>query len=356
MEGKTMEKPLIAGYMETQTLDLVAQRLSREAIVDCVRRFGGSCTDAILDETTVIYTTPTVDGLIGYRLENSCAVVYGDPVCSLADRETLVAHFHRYCVEQGLSIVYIATTGSFARWAHPRYCGGLIQFGAEVTLNPHDNPQAQTGTRASLVRRKVRHAIKEGAVIRELRASDPELEAQLEQVRREWLQARQGLQIHISNTPLFTDRLGKRWFYTQQGDRVTGVVVLSQLQSRNGWLLNHLMQTSDAVGGTPEILVCTALDTVAQENCDYVTFGTVTTPELGEIIGLSKISTWASRHIYRRAVQLFQLANRQKFWEKFHPQAEPLYLLFNRRTIRLRELYALTRALNIGFSSKSQRS
>lgn len=315
-------------------------------VVDCVRRLGGSCSAAILDEATSIYSIKPVDGLIGYRLENSSAVVYGDPVCQTEDWEVLVQSFHDDCAEKDLGIVYISTSETFARWAHARFCGTLIQFGKELVLDPHDDPQKLTGTHASLLRRKVRHAIKEGVVVHELLTPDPHIQAGIEQVRDRWLNGRQGLQIHISNPRVFSDREGKRWFYAQENDRITGVVVLNQLQNRKGWLLNHLMHT-DAANGTPELLVSTALDALARENCHYVTFGTVTATELGEINGLSQLSSWMCSRLYRLITWMFHLESRPKFWEKFHPRAEPLYLLFSRKTVRIRELRALMRALNI---------
>lgn len=340
---------LMLSPMSLEMINRVDPMPTHDQLLDCVRRLGSFCSDAILESTTSIFQIDGVDGLIGYRRSHSCAVVYGDPICRPSDWEALVSSFHRYCAENRLSVVYIAVTEAFTQWAHPRHCGALAQFGQELTLDPHNNPQKLTGTRASLVRRKVRHATKEGAIAQEYRGGDPLIEAGIEQVRDRWLAARRGLQIHISTARVFDDRSGKRWFYTQQGGQITGVVVLSQLTNHEGWLLNHLMHTSAAAGGTPELLVTTALEALAKEGCHYVTFGTVTTPVLGEIIGLNKVSCWVSRHLYRWIIRVFHLGNRLKFWEKFHPHSTPLYLLFSRDTIRLRELYALTRALNVGF-------
>lgn len=324
-------------------------------VVDRVRRLGGACSTAILDPATLIFSIDSVDGLIGYRMEHGTAVVYGDPVCRREDWEELVSAFHRECADKKRGVVYIAASQTFARWVNECYCETLIQFGQELILNPQNDPQKLTGTRASLVRRKVRHAAKEGVVVRELVTADPVIEAGIQDVCDRWVRERAGLQIHISTIRVFANRLGKRWFYAQQGDRIVGVVILNELQSQQGWLMNHLVHV-DGIGGIPETLVCTALETIAKEGCSHVTVGTVIAPELTEIIGLGSTVSWLYRKIYRAIIWLFQLDARQKFWEKFHPQPEPLYMLFARRGLKIRELLALMRALNIRVSKGSESS
>ena len=91
------------------------------------------------------------------------------------------------------------------------------------------------------VRRKTKHALHEGVAVTEYLEADNQLESAMERVGEAWLSRRRGPQIHISHIRLFADRYGKRWFYAQQAGRVVGVVVLNQLQMRQGWLMNHLM-------------------------------------------------------------------------------------------------------------------
>jgi len=316
------------------------------ALLELVRRFGGATTDAVLDPVMQIFTEPGIYGFISYRINKKCAIVFGDPICAANDKIVLSTAFHLSMEKQGKSIVYIATSEEYARWAIQHTCQALVSFGEELILNPSSNPRERSGTRGSLVRRKVKKAVREGVKIDEYLPKDPIIELGIEQVGATWLQGRKGLQLHISNVYLFDNRLGKRWFYAKQGDRIVGVITLNQLQAHNGWLLNHLMVVPNAPKGTSELLVISALETLAKEECKFVTVGIVAATELGEIIGLGKFSTWIARKGFMIAKKIVQLDGLNTFWGKFHPESKPLYILFSKNRIGLSELISLKLALS----------
>jgi lysylphosphatidylglycerol synthetase-like protein (DUF2156 family) len=192
----------------------------------------------------------------------------------------------------------------------------------------------------------VRHAQHKGVSIKEYLAHDANIEQVIEQVGVSWLKSRRGPQIHISNIYLFDNRIGKRWFYAQQGNQIIGLVVLNQLQARQGWHLNHLMFTSDAAHGTPELLVVSVLEILQGEDCSFVSFGVAPADQLGTISGLSHFSAWTARQVYKIVNKMFHLKGHKMFWGKFHPQTQPSYLLFSQSRIGLREALALMRAMN----------
>ncbi len=340
----------------TDVLDkpsLSALNPERQHLVEVVRRWGGIATDAVLDPACNFFEVPHINGVIGYRLENSTAVVYGNPICALADIASLTLTFENFCKSQGWDSIYVGASESFANWAINNICGISIEFGHELFLDPHIDPREYSGTQGSLVRRKVRHAQHEGTTVQEYLGHNPLLEQAMEEVGSKWLQGRKGPQVHISQAHLFQDRFGKRWFYAMQGTQIVGVVVLNQLQEKQGWLLNHIMFIPEAPHGTPEFLVVTALTTVAQENCHYVSFGNVARSNLGEIKGLGKVSNWLTKIIYKLARTLFHLDGHVKFWEKFHPQHDPSYLLFHGSSITLNQILSLKQALNMNIKLPS---
>lgn len=319
----------------------------RNQIVQLIRRWGGLTTDAILDPSTQIFMIPEVEGLIGYRILSGCAVVFGDPVCAPRDIPSLTQAFHRFCAAQKMPVIYLISSESFAKWSINQTCKAIVQFGEELYIDPQNDPRERQGTHASLIRRKVRHAIHEETVVKEHAAGDLSLEQSMLQTARSWLQARKGPQIHISRVRLFEDTHGKRWFYAMQRGRMVGMIVLNHLQARNGWLINHLMITPDAPHGTSELLVISALEALKREGCTYATFGAVPEMRLGEISGLSKMSTWMTRLIYRTAYHVFHLKGHKMFWGKFFPETLPSYLLFSRPQIGYQEIRALMEAMNV---------
>jgi lysylphosphatidylglycerol synthetase-like protein (DUF2156 family) len=330
---------------EAKNIDFNAE--NRSDHLKIIRRWGGATSDAILDPSCHHYKETGIEGLVGYKLENQTAVAFGDPVCSLKDRQKLIAGFHHYCISQGWNILYLSSSEEFARWALHHGCHAIVQFGEEQYLDPHDDPRQRTGNHASLVRRKIRHALHEGATIQEYTQRDTNLEKEIDKVGISWLDARRGPQIHISNLRLFNDRLGKRWFYVRQGDKIVGAAVLNRLEKYEGWLLNHVIFTPDAPHGTPELLVVSALEAAAKDGCRYVTFGNSTASSLGEIQGLNTFSSLVAHAAFKLANKLFHLDEHRMFWDKFHPQSKPSYLIFAQSCIGIKELLALKNALNV---------
>lgn len=316
------------------------------AIVELVRRFGGCTTDAVLDPVMQIFVEPGIYGFISYRLNKRCAIIFGDPICAASDKALLSTAFHSFMEKEQKSIVYVGTSEEYAKWAIKHTCHTLIGFGEELILDPSSNPRERTGTRGSLVRRKVKQAVREGVTIHEYITRDPVIELGIEQVGAVWLQGRKGLQLHISNVYLFDNRLGKRWFYAKQGEQIVGVISLNQLQEHKGWLLNHLMVIPSAPKGTSELLIVSTLEALEKEECRYVSVGIIASNNLGEIVGLGKFSSWIARKGFIIAKKIGQIDGLNTFWGKFHPESKPLYMLFSRNRIGFSELMSLKLALS----------
>lgn len=319
--------------------------INREEIVKRVRRWGGASSDSILDPVCEIFTLPTIEGLVGYRIEKKSAIVFGDPIASNRDLGQLVRAFHDFCHKKNLRVIYVGASVAFATFAKDRFCPILIEFGKELTLDPFELPSK--GVHASLVRRKSKHATHEGVFAEEYLHHDPEREKKLEELAQTWLKTRKGPQIYTSHVHLFDDKVGKRWFYAKQNEQFVGLLLLNFLESHQGWLLNHLMITPNAPHGTPELLVVTALDKLKEENCHYITFGPVTNNSLGEIRGLGNFSRWTFRAIFKSINRFFHLDGKKKFWEKFEPKEAPSYLLMSEKGAHPRILIDLLRALNV---------
>jgi lysylphosphatidylglycerol synthetase-like protein (DUF2156 family) len=145
---------------------------------------------------------------------------------------------------------------------------------------------------------------------------------------------------------VFEDRLGKRWFYAQKDTQIVGILILSQLQSTNGWLLNNVLITKDAPNGISELLVISMLQILSKEDCQSVTAGPVPAFQLGEINGLNCFSAKLARGIYKIAKHIFHLSGREAFWKKFQPETLPSYLLFPDRNLSYTSIKSLLKALN----------
>lgn len=323
---------------------------NEQLIVTNVRQWAGDNTDAILDPQTLFFTAHGIPGFIGYRLKSQCAVVIGEPTCPNSDKVALAKAFHADCKNKGLSIVYVSASKEFADLVNPDLCPISIEWGEKLIMDPHQNPYDNKGSKGSLVRRKVKQAIREGTTIVEYIPSleeDPELEKAIEEVGFRWLKGRDKPQVHISQVDLFNYRSGKRWMYAKRQDKIVGVIVLNKIEAYSGWLINHLMINQTASNGTTELLVYTALNILAGEGCHFVTFGATPIKELKKIKGLGFIAQIISRCCYKVACKIFHLDGLKMFWGKFQPQTLPSYLLFSDKTIKPKALLSLMKALNV---------
>ncbi len=338
MTGKNLLESPVIGEKEL---------LERKALINLVRKWGDVNTDGILDAACQIFTDPHIDGLIGYRVECGNAVVFGDPVCAAADKPMLAKAFQQFCLAHKIGVVYIIASPEFASWAGPNMRSVVIEFGEKLILNPLSNPVDHSGEKAGLVRKKVKHALKEGALVQEYSEDNPDIEKAIEDVATTWQKARLGPQVYLAHFSLFNDRVGKRWFYAKQDEKIVGILMLNELQAHNSWLLNNVMITKDAPHGISELLVIATLQALAKENCQSVTIGPVPREQLGEISGLGWFSETMTRWTYRLAKNYFHLNGHATFWKKFEPTTCSSCLLFPEKNLSFSSIKALLKALNV---------
>jgi lysylphosphatidylglycerol synthetase-like protein (DUF2156 family) len=318
----------------------------RSLLVESVRRWGDMNTDAILDPVCQIYKSPLIEGLIGYRSELGHAIVFGEPVCANDKKLQLAEAFHQYCKELNLNVIYVMVFEEFKEQMLRELCPISLEFGKKLVLDPQDNWEDKTGSKSRLVRKKMRQATKDHVIVKEYLGSDLKVEEGILQVGKEWLKKRRGPQIHISFIRLFDDRLGKRWFYAESKGEIVGFLILNQLEVHSSWLLNNLMITPRALHGTSELLIMSALQEVKKENNTLVWIGPIPSEALGEIKGLGRLSSWFIRKTFKIAKRVFRLDAQRVFWDKFEPKYEPSYLLCNQKTISLKAMMAIMRAMN----------
>lgn len=320
------------------------------SIIDYIRKWGGSTSHALLDPACSHFTTHLVEGVIGYRLESNCAVVFGDPVCHPKEKPKLARIFHQHCKEQGKTVVYTCISKTFAQWAIKNQYGPLIGFGHEIILDPTFDPKQSKGKHASLLRNKYNQCVRDGIVVKEYTGNDPELEQKLIDVTNVWLQSRKGAQAYLLQANIFEGRELKRWFYAEQNGAIIGLVMLNRRDAYKGWLMNLLVKLPDAPNSIPEFMIMQILDTLREEQCTFLSIGALPSSDL-TTIGLGTLSTVIIAMLYKIVGQILNLPSRQRFWKKFMPRMERSYLLFGTPRIHLRQIVALIKGHNVSVFS-----
>lgn len=315
------------------------------AVGECIRLWGGPASMTLLDTSCHHFSLPHVRGVIGYRLEAGCAIVFGDPVCDPKDKWQLALAFQEYCQKNQLHFIYIAASVGFANWAMNHICGTLLEIGHELVIDPRKNPKI--GSVGRVLRRKTNHATAEGVTVHEYQASDVHLKPLIERVGKEWLHSRKGPQLYLADVNFCAHENGRRIFYAKHGEKIVGVLLLNQMEVHKRWLLHLLMMTPEAPNGTPELLVIAVIEKLREEGCCYLSLGVAQAAELGKIQGLNGLSIWIARRLFKIAQRLFSLDGRRIFWQKFQPHDEPAFILWDRKGIGFKHIRGLKRALNI---------
>lgn len=324
------------------------QTVERQKLVKMIRQWGLVNTDGLLDETCHFYFHPKLEGFIGYRLEGSNAVVFGDPVCSRENRAAFAESFQEECASKNIGVAYTMATKEFAEWAAQNQGAITIEWGENYVVNPSVNPLNNKGSKAVLLRKKVKHALNDGVTIKEYVGNDLKIEEEIVRVAGEWLKRRHGLQVYLCSINLFQDREGKRWFYAEQGGQITGFLILNEIKDKGGWLLNNLMNTKDASAGLSELLITTTFQTLEKEGCHYVIIGPLPAEKLRDVKNANPLLAKVTRWLYTCATNIFHLKRWAVFWQKFQFEAEGSYLVFPEKNLNMGSVRSLLKAFNAG--------
>ncbi len=319
--------------------------IERHNLVSILRKWGSVSTGGILDDNCLLYTDPSIPGLIGYRLVGNIAVVLGDPVTAPEQKGELALSFQQFCSTQAIDIIFIIASVEFSLWAQEFLSPVLIEFGTTLFLNPCNNPYSHSGAQFKPLRKKVHNCLHKGVIVKEYIDVNLDIEDSITEIVASWQGARKGPQIHLCRPTPFNDRNGKRWFYAELDGKIIGNLILNELKQDKSWLLNNVMIKENSPNGLSELLVISALNALEIEGCTSVTIGPVPKNQLGEITGLNGLFTFITQAIYKGSKYFFNLGGHETFWDKFQPRREGSYLIFPHKNLNYNTLKAIINSL-----------
>lgn len=317
-------------------------------VLPYIQQWGRAPSIAVFDTTIKTFKIPGIDGIIGYKDEAGCVLVFGDPLCHPDDRFVLVKAFHDHFLAQKKSILYLLASVDFKKWASEQgYIKTALSMGDEIIVNPQIDPLTVSGRHAYTLRKNYRIAQNSNLMFHEYLGIDNHLETSMEELSQRWLQERQGPQTSLMNVNIFSHRINKRFFYVKNGTTCVGALILNRLDAFNGWTINALFYAPDAPKYTSEYMLLQTLALLRTEGCHYFSFGTLPVDELRTIEGLGKIATFFAPYCFTFAKKIFKLRNRKQYWQKFSPTIVPSYLLIHKAGIGMKEIWGILRAFNV---------
>lgn len=318
----------------------------QHSIADYIARWGNSASIALLDPTCKIFSMPSIEGIIGYRIESNNIIVFGDPLCAPEHVADLALAFYTQFHDTVNNIIYVSSSQDFTDLSLKTNFKAAIGVGYEIILDPTHDPREGTGKKASLLRGKYNQAVRYGVTVHEYTEYDADVEEAINNVGETWIKSRKGLQMYSHHVDIFVHREHKRYFYAKHEDIIVAVLMLNRLNAYQGWVLSFLMVLQEAPKGTSELILIFALDVLRKESCTFFSIGMVPISHLNPITGLGFFTTWFAKNVYAAAKRAFGFGERHRYWKKFHPTIQTSYLVLAKPKIGVGGVLGIMRAFN----------
>jgi lysylphosphatidylglycerol synthetase-like protein (DUF2156 family) len=330
---------------EAKTMREANQR-ERELLI----HYGSAASEAMFDYPCHFFHLQNSIGIIAYRVMNQCALIFGDPICPAHELNDLTRAFHNYCDESHLNIIYITVSEKFAKLVQ-EYCPIQIKVCEELIIDPQVNPIFKSHR----LHHRMNKAIKHGLTFHEYIPFNQDIENSLMEIGVKWRNAIKGPNLFLGHLNFFESSLGKRWFYVKDGEQITSMAMLSQLEAQGGWLLKFFITLPSAFSETSEFLMISLLTMLQKENCRFLTKGMAPVDFLEDVKGFG-YSSKLVKGTYKLISLIFKFKKRKEYWQRYYPNNVPSYLLISHPRIGLNEISALLKVFRMNYSVRSPQS
>lgn len=286
----------------------------------------------------------STDAVIGYRLAAGYVVVAGEPVCHPLQQVDVAREFATAMAPH--TICYFGSEPAFAHNLQAVLPCDVMWLGMQPWWQPAVWRQ-RVWAKQSL-RALFSYARRRGVQVRAMPRREANQHPQLQSCLHQWLNHKRLPPLHFvleSNT--LAHLHDRQIFVAELHERIIAFVVLSPLPLRNGWVVEQFVRMPDAVKGTMELLLDSAVAALAQQQSAVVTLGLAPLSAHTTTIHPSQ-----RRHVNVAMLlvrylgeSLYHFAGLDTFKAKFQPQTwQPIYAVVPQQRISLRTLYAITAA------------
>lgn len=324
----------------------------RERARELVLSFGwNAAAYQILNPGIELWFTSAGDGVVGFVRDSGVLVVGGAPVCDLSRLDAVAAEFVAYARAHGVRVCYFGAGERLDDRYVDDAAWSRVLLGAQPVWDPR-NWAAVVGKRGSL-RAQFNRARNKGVTVTEWPAGKGENNNALRRVLSQWLTTRHLPPLHFLVEPeTLSDLRDRRVFVAErQGREVVAFTVLSPVPARNGWLVEQIVRGLNAPNGTAELLIDTAMRSIAASGSTYATLGL---SPLSQRAGLTLLRqpVWlrfALRLVRLYGARFYNFGGLDAFKAKFNPEEwEPIYAIAEGASFPPRALFAIAGAFSGG--------
>lgn len=331
--------------MEQQQFNTIPPELQRvRALV--LRHGWNSTAYQILNPGISHWFSSARDAVLGFVEHHGVRIVAGAPVCEQVRLAEVVAEFETASAKVAQRVCYFCAESRLENVLRDSAQHSMVVLGAQPAWQPQQWPRAferHPSLKAQLNRaRNKTVTVNEWPVERASRAPD------LLRCLHEWLATRSFPTLHFLIEPMTLERLyDRRIFVAERQDEIVGFVVASPVPRRQGWLIEQIIRGRGAVNGTSELMIDTAIRTLATDGSEFVTLG---------LSPLSRraLAEWQPNPLWLRVVLGWVRAHGRRFYNfdgldafksKFQPERwEPIFAIANEAHFSPLTLYAVAAA------------
>lgn len=280
---------------------------------------------------------------VGHCLGQRVWMGAGGPVCAPEARAATARAFESAARAHGARPAWFGVDTPMVDLIGPGHAALVV--GAEPIWDPAAW-SATVSARASL-RSQVGRAARQGVVYAEVDAPAAAADAGVQAVLADWLGTRGMPPLGFLADPFVLDRPGdRRAFVARAGGagRVVGVLWLSPIPARNGWLVEWNWRGAGAPNGVTDGLLNASMAAVAAEGAAFATLGLVPLSSFAPPShpppspALRLLLRWTRAHARR----FYRFDGLERFKAKYRPgRWEPLHLVVPGTHVGIRDLYAV---------------
>ena len=300
-----------------------------QSIEKLIANYGDASNTSWLDDRYQVWRHRQTGAAIGYvpSADSKFAIIVGNPLCASHQYSRVVNDFLQWLkTDAQLRPIWILVGKQVEEILSEKLGWSTLTCAAEKRVNK-SLPEYDED-----VKRKIRRAKSQGVIITEFPFGKPvpeDLKRRCDERIKEWLQNRQGTQVHLTNINPWRDLSHRRVFIAEGSDdqkSVHALVVLAQLSSEHGYQVKYSLDFPGAPNGTIEAIITHAVQSAYDSGARSVTFGAAATADFVPVHGLGGLQVTLLRYCYKAIVNKMHLANKGKFREKLGAEEDPLYI------------------------------
>lgn len=324
-----------------------ADRENFEQARDLVLKYGWNTTCfQIVNPGMQYWFGPDADSVVGYVSSGNVRVVAGAPVCSHKDLHTVTSQFESDAQATGQSVCYFGAESRLEKLFLGTADHSFVLLGAQPVWRPSAWPDIVA--RHSSLRAQINRAKNKGVVAAEWSIENARNNERLSECLNVWLASKGLPPLHFVVEPDTLARLeNRRVFVATADDQIVAFLVLSPIPERSGWLTEQFPHRPGAPNGSVELMMDTAIRSLAADGYEYVTLGLSPLSKRAKItpfdnpMWLKMGLAWMRKHGQR----FYNFDGLDRFKSKLMPEYwEPVFAIANESSFSGGTMWSIARA------------